>query len=416
MKEKVAVKILNKKQIAVKNEMHLVQRELNIIPHFNHINVIKVSLILQDEDNYYIIMEYCERGELFDYIVKKKKLSEEEASNFFYQLISGVEYIHQNNIVHRDLKPENLLITSDNTLKIIDFGLSSTFDGKNLLLTKCGSPSYAAPEIIRGLPYDGYKTDIWCCGIILFAMICGYLPFEGENNKALFKNILLCQLDFPEHVSIHARKLITELLNPEPSERIDIPQIKTYKFYLQGKNNCPVLYEKKKIKHLHFTNSDNLMELNAFRKKILQLNNNPKGESLKTRLTKIIKKDVLNVSNTTNKVLRTQGNIQLRSKHNSNFDFTHAISPSATPTTTASNIELNKKIGIKNTYKFSLKLLIAPRNTNKHHIPHINGEKYTYNPNQLTNRFNSPQGRLQISTRGITNRDKHYYVLPFEPK
>ena len=121
------------------------------------------------------------------------------------------------------------------------------------------------------------------------------------------------------------------------------------------------------------------------------------------------------MSNTTNKVLRTQGNIQLRSKHNSNFDFTHAISPSATPTTTASNIELNKKIGIKNTYKFSLKSLIDPRNTNKHHIPRINGEKYTYNPNQLTNRFNSPQGRLQISTRGITNRDKHYYVLPSEP-
>lgn len=91
MKEKVAVKILNKKQIAIMNEMHLVQRELNILPHFNHINVIKVSLILQDEENYYIIMEYCEKGELFDYIVNKKKLSEDEASNFFYQLICGVE-------------------------------------------------------------------------------------------------------------------------------------------------------------------------------------------------------------------------------------------------------------------------------------------------------------------------------------
>lgn len=118
------------------------------------------------------------------------------------------------------------------------------------------------------------------------------------------------------------------------------------------------------------------------------------------------------MSNTTTKVIRTQANIQLRSKHNSNFDFTHAISPSATPTTTASNIELNKK---RNSYKFSLKSLIDPRNTNKHHIPRINGEKYTYNPNQLTNKFNSPQGRLQISTRRITNRDKHYYVFPSDP-
>lgn len=248
MKEKVAVKILNKKQIAMKNEMHLVQRELNIIPHFNHINVIKVLLFSKTKIIIISLWNTVKGENYLTILSRKKKLSEDEAANFFYQPISGVEYIHQNNIVHRDLKPENLLITSDNTLKIIDFGLSSTFDGKNLLLTKCGSPSYAAPEIIRGLPYDGYKTDIWCCGIILFAMICGYLPFEGENNKELFKNILLCQLDFPEHVSIHARKLITELLNPEPSERIDIPQIKTYKFYLQGKNNCPVLYEKKKIK------------------------------------------------------------------------------------------------------------------------------------------------------------------------
>ena len=118
-KENVAVKILNKKQIEKKNEMNLVQRELDIIPNFNHINLIKVHHILQDENNFYIVMDYCENGELFDYIVKKHRLSEEESSNFFYQLINGVEYIHNCKIVHRDLKPENLLLTKNKTLTIL---------------------------------------------------------------------------------------------------------------------------------------------------------------------------------------------------------------------------------------------------------------------------------------------------------
>ena len=158
--EKVAIKILNKETIDDKNEMHLVKRELNIIKTFTHINVIKVSSIIEDELNYYIIMEYCQHGELFDYIVNHKRLTDDESSIFFHQLINGIEYIHSQKIVHRDLKPENLLLNKDKILKIIDFGLSSSFDGRNLLTTKCGSPSYAAPEIIRGNKYDGFKTDI----------------------------------------------------------------------------------------------------------------------------------------------------------------------------------------------------------------------------------------------------------------
>lgn len=180
-------------------------------------------------------MEYCGKGELFDYIVKNQKLSEEEASLFFYELINGLEHIHSKGVVHRDLKPENLLLTKDKQLKIIDFGLSSLFDGKHYLTTKCGSPSYAAPEIIKSQPYSGFKTDVWCCGIILYAMLCGYLPFEGEENKEIFRNILKANIEYPPWLTSQSKSLIKGLLTQDPKYRIDIPQIKETKLYLKGK-------------------------------------------------------------------------------------------------------------------------------------------------------------------------------------
>ena len=194
--EEFAIKILNKNKIKIKMK-NSIFKENEIITRFNHINVVYVFQILEDPQNYFIIMEYCKHGELFDYIVKNEKLSEEESSIFFYQLINGIEYIHSKGISHRDLKPENLLLAENKILKIIDFGLSHEFEGDELLKTKCGSPSYAAPEIICCPYYDGFKVDVWCCGIILYAMLCGYLPFEGEDNNILFQNILNCDPDFP---------------------------------------------------------------------------------------------------------------------------------------------------------------------------------------------------------------------------
>ena len=242
--KKYAVKILNKTQIKLKKETHLVKRELDIIPKFAHPNVIHVKCIFEDENNYYIIMDYCENGELFDYIVKHHSLTEDETALFFYQLINGVEHIHSKHVVHRDLKPENLLLTKSNMLKIIDFGLSNHFSGNEskLLETKCGSPSYAAPEIIKGFPYDGRKTDVWCCGIITYAMICGYLPFEGEENKEIFDNVLKGVITFPENVPEHIEYIIREMLIEEPNERIVIADIKRSSLYLQGKKIFSTLY------------------------------------------------------------------------------------------------------------------------------------------------------------------------------
>ena len=242
-REEFAIKVLNKDKIKIKMK-NSIFKENEIITKFNHINVIYVFQILEDEENFYIIMEYCKHGELFDYIVKNEVLSEEEASIFFYQLINGIEYIHSKGIAHRDLKPENLLLDENNILKIIDFGLSHEFSGGDeLLKTKCGSPSYAAPEIICCPSYDGFKVDVWCCGIILYAMVCGYLPFDGDNNDILFKNILNCDPELPEFLSDECVDIILKILTPDPERRITFEEIKKHSFYLMGKRLCNIDYD-----------------------------------------------------------------------------------------------------------------------------------------------------------------------------
>ena len=239
--EEYAIKILNKD--IIKQKMKNVEfKENEIITKFHHINIVNVFELIEDKENFYIVMEYCQKGELFDYIVANKRLSEDEASIFFYQLINGVNYIHSKEIAHRDLKPENLLLTNDKILKIIDFGLSHEYDGNILLKTKCGSPSYAAPELIKGKQYDGFKIDVWCCGIVLYAMVCGYLPFEGETNKELFKSILECNPEIPDCLSKSCKKLLKNILVVDPNKRIDIEGIKQSDFYLKGKELCKKNY------------------------------------------------------------------------------------------------------------------------------------------------------------------------------
>ena len=230
-----AIKILDKEKLKTQTKSSSFN-EIEIISKLKHQNIINVEKILEDDNNYYIIMEYCEKGELFEYIVNKEKLDEEESSIFFYQLINGVEYIHNQGFVHRDLKPENLLLTKDYKLKIIDFGLCHDFDGTKLLKTKCGSPSYAAPEILKDHPYDGFKTDIWCCGIILYGMSCGYLPFDGDDNLEIFRQIIKCKPEYPSFLGEECINLLIGILTPKPKKRLSINQIKQHPFYLKGKN------------------------------------------------------------------------------------------------------------------------------------------------------------------------------------
>ena len=236
--EKVAIKIINKKKLKDKNDQIHLKREIDLLQKLNHINIISVYEIFENIDNYYIVMEYCSKGELFNYIVNKRRLNESEAAYFFYQLINGLEYIHSIGISHRDIKPENLLLTSNYILKIIDFGLSNYYE-ENLnkfLKTPCGSPCYSSPEMVSGKSYDGFKVDIWSCGIVLFAMLCGYLPFDDKSDdKIIFKKIVECEIKYPFFLSDMSRDIITKLLIKDPNKRITIKQIKMHPFYLKGK-------------------------------------------------------------------------------------------------------------------------------------------------------------------------------------
>jgi 5'-AMP-activated protein kinase catalytic alpha subunit len=176
-------------------------------------------------------MEYASGGELFDYIVQHQRIKELESCLFFQQIISGVEYISKLNIVHRDLKPENLLLDHKKQIKIVDFGLSNTFKTGQTLKTACGSPCYAAPEMIAGKRYHGTQVDIWSCGVILYAMICGYLPFEDSNTSLLYKKIMSGEYKCPKFISEDAKDLLSKILKTNPEERYTIDQIKSHKWY-----------------------------------------------------------------------------------------------------------------------------------------------------------------------------------------
>lgn len=229
--EKVAIKILEKDKIKDKSDHERIAREIKFLKKLRNINIIKIYQTFETTRQVFIIMEYASGGELFEYIVKKKRVEEKEASFLFSQIIHGLEFMHKHNIVHRDLKPENMLLTEKNTIKIIDFGLSNQYQNNCTLKTPCGSPCYAAPEMILGRKYYGTHVDIWSSGIILFAMVCGYLPFEEKNNDKLYKKILDCKLIFPSHVSNLCKDLIKKLLTVNPHKRITFEGIKKHEFF-----------------------------------------------------------------------------------------------------------------------------------------------------------------------------------------
>ena len=238
--EKVAVKIMDKSQIFSEPlNLNRIKREIAILKIVRHNNIIKLYELMETPDKIYIVMEYCNGGELFDYIVSKQHLTERQACRFFQEIINCLEYLHSLNIVHRDIKPENLLlykIKNETNLKLIDFGISNCYTMDKLLSTPCGTASYAPPEMHKGEEYYGLLSDIWSAGVVLYAMVFGYLPFCEDDEDVNINNIINGNFEIPEEASPELADLLMHLLDINPLTRYDLDQIKEHPWFNMVKN------------------------------------------------------------------------------------------------------------------------------------------------------------------------------------
>eukprot|EP00127_Corallochytrium_limacisporum_P006358 Clim_evm69s225 gene=Clim_evmTU69s225 len=224
----VAIKILSKDQIVARDMQQKIQREIQNLKLFRHPHIIKFYEVIATPNDIFMVMEYVNGGELFDYIVANGKMEEQEARKIFQQIVSGVDYCHRHQVVHRDLKPENLLLDHNNNVKIADFGLSCVLEDGNFLKTSCGSPNYAAPEIIAGNAYAGPEVDIWSCGVILYALLCAKLPFDDPYIPNLFKKIRCGQFSIPDHIGSGPRDLLCKMLVVDPLKRATMADVRDH--------------------------------------------------------------------------------------------------------------------------------------------------------------------------------------------
>jgi 5'-AMP-activated protein kinase, catalytic alpha subunit len=243
----VAIKILNMNRVLSSEMKDKMMREISILRMFSHPHVIHLYEIITTPSEIYLVMEYCPNGELFDFIVSSGKLPEDEARKVFQQIVAGIEYCHLHKVSHRDLKPENILLAADNTIRIADFGLSNLMRDGMFLKTSCGSPNYAAPEVISGNLYAGPEVDAWSCGVILYALVCGSLPFDDDNVTALFRKIRGGLYTLPGHLSQGVRDLIPRLLTVDCLKRMTLPELRQNPWFRTNLDMCAVAFT-----HTHF--------------------------------------------------------------------------------------------------------------------------------------------------------------------
>ncbi|KAJ7163482.1 kinase-like domain-containing protein, partial [Mycena crocata] len=239
--DEVAVKLIRRETADNEAKMAKIAREIEILDVLKHPNIVRLYDVFETDKFFGIILEYASGGELFDHILAHRYLRERDAAKLFSQLISGVWYMHQKNIVHRDLKLENLLLDRNHNLIITDFGFANSFtrDKNDMMETMCGSPCYAAPELVNsdGL-YVGTAADIWSCGVILYAMLSGYLPFDddptnpdGSDITKLYAYIARTPLTFPDHISDAACSLLDAMLVSNPLERAELGTVMRHAWF-----------------------------------------------------------------------------------------------------------------------------------------------------------------------------------------
>uniref|UniRef100_A0A8C2ABJ9 MAP/microtubule affinity-regulating kinase 3 n=1 Tax=Cyprinus carpio TaxID=7962 RepID=A0A8C2ABJ9_CYPCA len=220
----VAIKIIDKTQLNP-TSLQKLSREVTIMKNLNHPNIVKLFEVIETEKTLFLVMEYASGGEVFDYLVAHGRMKEKEARAKFRQIVSAVQYCHQKHIVHRDLKAENLLLDADMNIKIADFGFSNEFMVGNKLDTFCGSPPYAAPELFQGKKYDGPEVDVWSLGVILYTLVSGSLPFDGQNLKELRERVLRGKYRIPFYMSTDCENLLKRFLVLNPTKRGTLEQI-----------------------------------------------------------------------------------------------------------------------------------------------------------------------------------------------
>uniref|UniRef100_A0A8C7II38 Maternal embryonic leucine zipper kinase n=1 Tax=Oncorhynchus kisutch TaxID=8019 RepID=A0A8C7II38_ONCKI len=232
--EKVAIKIMEKKELG--EDLPRVKVEIEAMKSLSHQHVCRLYHVIETNTKIYMILEYCPGGELFDYIIAKDRLSEEETRVFFRQIVSALAYVHSQGYAHRDLKPENLLIDEDHNLKLIDFGLCAKPKGGlgYELMTCCGSPAYAAPELIQGKAYIGSEADVWSMGVLLFALLCGYLPFDDDNCMVLYRKITRGSYNNPHWLSPGSILLLNQMMQVDPKHRVTIRQLLDHPWTMSG--------------------------------------------------------------------------------------------------------------------------------------------------------------------------------------
>ncbi|KAK1882122.1 Serine/threonine-protein kinase BRSK1 [Dissostichus eleginoides] len=237
--QKVAVKIVNREKLS-ESVLMKVEREIAILKLIEHPHVLKLHDVYENNKYLYLVLEHVSGGELFDYLVKKGRLTPKEARKFFRQIISALDFCHSHSICHRDLKPENLLLDEKNNIRIADFGMASLQVGDSLLETSCGSPHYACPEVIRGEKYDGRRADVWSCGVILFALLVGALPFDHDNLRQLLEKVKSGVFHMPHFIPPDCQSLLKGMIEVNPEKRLTLEAIQKHAWYLGGRNEpCP---------------------------------------------------------------------------------------------------------------------------------------------------------------------------------
>ncbi|XP_066363368.1 CBL-interacting protein kinase 18-like [Miscanthus floridulus] len=225
--QSVAIKVIDKDKIFKVGLMEQIKREISVMKLVRHPNIVQLYEVMATKSKIYFVLEYVKGGELFNKIAKGK-LREDAARKYFQQLVSAVDFCHSRGVYHRDLKPENLLVDENGNLKISDFGLSALTESRRqdgLLHTTCGTPAYVAPEVISRKGYDGAKVDTWSCGVILFVLMAGYLPFQDSNLMEMYRKIGKADFKCPPWFPSDVRKLVSRILDPNPRTRMPITKI-----------------------------------------------------------------------------------------------------------------------------------------------------------------------------------------------